>query len=172
MADQSQRITQSEVKQITGLTRAKLRYWKQALSDLQGKGGRKPCFTPDEAFALRVLAWLIDNLRCEVAVLEYASSRLFSAARGGAWLRLEHQFMVLWPTEKRVRFQFKSEERVDEAPDLAIVVDLAPHVQAVKNYLLGLPEEPRVQQESLPFGPARLKERQVASTRARTQEGR
>lgn len=171
MTDQSQRISQSTVKRITGLTRAQLRYWKETLSDLRGKGGRKPCFTPDEAFALRVLAWLIDNLRCEVAVLEYASSRLFSAARGGAWLRLEHQFMVLWPTERRVRFQFKSEQSIDEVPDLAIVVDLAPHVQSVKNYLLGLPEEPRVLQESLPFGPARLKDHQAATRRVRSREG-
>lgn len=171
MTERQQLLTQSEVKRITGLSRAQMRYWRRALSDLAGKGGRKPCFTPAEAFALKVLAWLNQNLKCEVAVLEYASSTLFAMARAGGWLRLEHQWMVLWPTESSVRFQYKTEEPVEGKPELAILVDLAPHVKAVRNYLLGVPEKPDTRQRDLPFEPSSLQDRQGSGGSVRERSG-
>lgn len=151
-------LTLGEIRALTRLTRAQLRYWSQVLPPLRGKSGRRPCFSPAEAFALRVLAEVVGELTREIAVLAPISNAFFDAVCDGDWQRFEHRRLLIRPRQQVVEFPSDAEALAEWGSGPFVAIELAPHVRAVRGFVLGLPPEP-VESRQLPLLDARKRRR-------------
>ncbi len=151
-------LTQSDIRELTRLTRAQLRYWVGILPPLHGKSGRKPCYSPAEALALRVLAAIVLELSCDVATLAPVSNVIFNAMCDGDWQRFEHRRLIIRPRDGAVDFPSNAALPIEWGPGLFIAIELAPHVQTVRSYSLGVSPEP-VESRQLPLIDARKRRR-------------
>lgn len=158
--NQLKKLTQGDIRALTGLTRAQLRYWSKVLPPLRGKRGRRACYSPAEAFALRVLASVVNEIACDVSVLASSSKILFKAVHGGDWQRFEHKCIVIQPREGIVEFPFVTEPPAEWPPKLFVSLGLAPYVQEVRNFALGTRAKP-TETRQLPLVDARKRRRVV-----------
>lgn len=87
------RYTPAQLKEALELTEERLRYWRRELTQLKGRRGYSPCFTPGDLLALKVVAELA-MLGVQISTLKLHAEDLFNACSRNAWFGLENKVLV------------------------------------------------------------------------------
>lgn len=96
------RFTQSQVREIVGLTEEKMRVWRKALPPLLGRTGHAPVFTLADMLALSVILDLTDGYGAKVGHLTRVAPQLFAICEQAVNMGRFTSCIVLTPQEARL----------------------------------------------------------------------
>ncbi|QNA83787.1 hypothetical protein G4G27_07150 [Sphingomonas sp. So64.6b] len=140
--------TPGQVMAALSLSKQQWRTYRSALPHLNPEAGRSACFNAGDLLAAAVVQAGTTALQMSVSAFSPVSEALFELCSAHSWPRLERAHLVLIPAQGRVVL-VDSEQRVP-ACALAVVVELAPLVAALRERLLALGRDP---QHDLAFPP-------------------
>lgn len=96
------RYTQSQVRDLLGITVDTFRVWREAIPALHQHKGHAPTFTPGDIVALAALSDLIGLFGIRVGFLSSQFNEMFLVCRGMSWQSLRDCVFLVHSNEFRL----------------------------------------------------------------------
>ena len=140
--------TPGQVMATLSLSKQQWRTYRQAIPRLMPDAGRSACFKAGDILAAAVVQAAAVRLQSPISVFTPLADALFDVCSAHPWPRLERAQLALLPAEGEVSL-LDPDQRVP-ACSLALVVQLAPLVGALREHLMAEGSDP---QPDLAFPP-------------------
>lgn len=127
------RYTQSQIRDLLGVSVDAFRVWRDAVPALSDHRGHGPTFTPGEVVAMAVLAELVKDFGLRVGAMGDRLDALFKVCRGKSWLSLSNCVIVL--SSDRARLVDIGAPRGPAQAGTQIVIPCAPIVDRLQSAL-------------------------------------